>query len=90
MTSLLDRKSEQLSGTSARGAMRPQHNYQPIIISKIFSTFPITATSAGTFDRNFLPALEITTSGLTLSSTSSTETTRIAINQQGSKETIDA
>ena len=81
MTSLLDRKPEQLSGTSARGSMRPQHNYRPTIISKIFSNFPITATSSGTFERNFLPALEITTSGLTLPSTNSAETTRIAINQ---------
>ncbi len=80
MTSLLDIKSYQPPGTSALGSMvYPPHYYH--IVSRVFLNPVSTATNITKFDQNLLVASEMTTSGLTLPSNNSVETTRIALNQ---------
>lgn len=80
MISLLEKKFDQPPGTSARGSMVDKpHNYR--IVPRVF-LYPLSkATNITEFDPNLLVASEMTTSGLTIPSTSSVETTRIALNQ---------
>lgn len=80
MSNLLVKKPYQSSSTSAFGAMRYQDNSR-FLASKVFLSFPSTATTETTFARDLLSALEMTTSGFTLPSTSSTEATQKALNK---------
>lgn len=80
MSNLLVRKPYHTSGTSALGAMQHHDNYR-FIASKVFLTLPITATTGTTFDCDLLAAMNMTTSGSTLPSTSSTEATQKALKE---------
>jgi DNA-binding transcriptional regulator YiaG len=80
MSNLLARKPYQSSGTSALGSMTHQDTNH-LIATKVFQALPSTATSRTTFNRNVLAHLEMTTSGFTLPSTSSTEATQKALNE---------
>jgi DNA-binding transcriptional regulator YiaG len=60
--------------------MRHPDNNQ-VIASKVFLAFPSTATTRATLVRDLLAAREMTTSGLTLPSASSTEATQKALNE---------
>ncbi|MBD2359761.1 XRE family transcriptional regulator [Anabaena minutissima FACHB-250] len=80
MISLLEKKVDQPQGTSACGSMVDKpHNYR--IVSRVFLHTLSTATNTTQFDQNLFVASEMTSSGLTIPSTSSAETTRIALNQ---------
>lgn len=80
MTFLLEKKFNQPPGTSACGSMVDKpHNYR--IVSRVFLYTLSTATNTTQFDQNLFVASEMTSSGLTIPSTSSAETTRIALNQ---------
>lgn len=80
MSNVLVRKPYQSSSTSALGAMQHHDNYR-FIASKVFLTLPSTATTGATFAWDLLAAMEMTTSGSTLPSTSSTEATQKALNE---------
>ncbi|MBW4635462.1 MAG: XRE family transcriptional regulator [Iphinoe sp. HA4291-MV1] len=80
MSTVLGRKPDQLSRTSALGAMRHLGTNQ-FIASKIFMAHSSTTASRTTVERDLLAALEMTTSGVTLPSTSSIEATQKALNE---------
>ncbi len=75
MSILLRESPNQLSSTSALGAMRhPSTNSS--IGSRIFMVLSSTTASRATADQELLAAVEMTTSGITLPSTSSPEATQ--------------
>ncbi|MEH2023895.1 XRE family transcriptional regulator [Nostoc sp.] len=78
MSNLLDRKPDLLPKTSALGAMRKSivNRFPSIILIAPNSTANSIATN-----RNILAPLEMTTSGLTLPSTSSPESTQKALSE---------
>lgn len=78
MSNLLDRTFDLLSETSALGAMQKStpNRFPPIILMAPNSTANSIATN-----RNILAPLEMTTSGLTLPSTSSPESTQKALSE---------
>ena len=78
MSNLSVRKPYQPSGTSALGAMQHHDNYR-LVASKLFLTLPSTATTGATLAWDLLAAMEMTTSGSTLPSASSTEVTPEAV-----------
>ena len=86
MSSLLLSKQYLYSGTSALGLMTHQGSYR-LIATKVFQALPSTVRSGVLFNTNALAMQEMTTSGFTLISASSTEatqkaeTTRKAINE---------
>lgn len=80
MSNLLVRKPDLLLRTSAQGAMRHPDNDQ-FIASKVFLAFSSTTTTRASLVRDLLAAREMTTSGLTLPSASSTEATQKALNK---------
>lgn len=80
MSNLLVRKPYELLGTSALGSMKHQNSYH-LIATRVFQASPSTTTSRSAFNQSALAVLEMTTSGFTLRSISSTEVTQKAINE---------
>jgi DNA-binding transcriptional regulator YiaG len=78
VNTLLDKKPTRNISTSALGAMRHLETH-PFISYRIFSANPSTTASLTSSRQDWLAALNITTSGVTLPSTNSTEITQKAI-----------
>ena len=78
--SLLEKTLDRSPATSTLRDLRYQDKYR-VHPSKVFLTLPFTTSSRATVAQNVLAALEMTTSGVTLPSTSSPETTQRAINE---------
>jgi DNA-binding transcriptional regulator YiaG len=81
MNTLLENKSNRAMSTSAYGAMKHSETH-PFISSRIFLASSSTSASITSFGQDWLrAALELTTSGVNLPSTSSTEVTQKAIHE---------
>lgn len=80
MSDLLVRKPYELLGTSALSSMKHQNSYH-LIATRVFQAFPSTTTYRAACNPNVLAILEMTTSGFTIPSISSTEATQKAINE---------
>ncbi|PSB03653.1 helix-turn-helix domain-containing protein [Merismopedia glauca] len=79
MNTFLDRKLDRLSSTSALGAMG-NFKTNPVTYSRTLIA-PSTSTSITNVQGYLLAALDMTTSGVTLPSISSTEVTQKALNE---------
>lgn len=80
MSTLLSRNPQQLSSTSALGAMRDLDAHL-FIGSRIFIVHSATTASRVTEHRVLLAAVEMTTSGITLASASSPEATQKSLSE---------
>jgi len=80
MSILLKENPNQPSSTSALGAMRHPSTHS-LIGSRIFMIRSSTSTSRPTANQELLAAVEMTTSGMTLLSTSSPEATQKALSK---------
>lgn len=80
MSILLRENPDQLSSTSALGVMRHLSTHL-FIGSRIFIVHSDTTASGVTADQELLAAVEMTTSGITLPSTSSPETTQKSLSE---------
>lgn len=80
MNNLLDKKLNQVISTSAYGAMRHIETH-PFINSRVFLASSSTTASLTSLGQDCLTASNITTSGVTLPSNSSTAVTQKAINE---------
>lgn len=80
MSILLRENPNQLSSTSALGAMRHPSTHS-FIGSRIFPVHSGTTASRETADQELLAAVEMTTSGITLPSTSSPEATQKSLGE---------
>ncbi len=81
MNTLLENKSNRAMNTSAYGAMRHSETH-PLISSRIFLASSTTSASITSCGQDWLrAALDLTSSGVNLPSTSSTEVTQKAIHE---------
>jgi transcriptional regulator with XRE-family HTH domain len=80
MSILLKENPNQLSSTSALGAMRHPSTHS-LIGSRIFMICSSTTASRATTNQELLAAIEMTTSGITLPSASSPEATQKALSE---------
>lgn len=80
MSILLRKNPYQLSSTSALGYMRHPSTHS-FIGSRIFGIYSSTTASSVTTDQELLVAVEMTTSGITLPSTSSPEATQKSLGE---------
>ena len=81
MNTLLENKSNRAMNTSAYGAMRHSETH-PLISSRIFLVSSSTSASITSYRQDWLrTALDLTSSGVNLPSTSSTEVTQKAIHE---------
>lgn len=81
MNTLLENKSNRAMNTSAYGAMRHSES-RPLISSRIFLASSSTSASITSCGQDWLrAALDLTSSGVNLPSTSSTEVTQKAIHE---------
>jgi DNA-binding transcriptional regulator YiaG len=80
MNTLIENKSNRAMSTSALGAMRHSETH-PFISSRIFLSSSSTTASLTNFPQTLLATFDVTTSGVTLLSTSSTEVTQKAVHQ---------
>jgi DNA-binding transcriptional regulator YiaG len=81
VNTLLEKKSNRAISTSAYGAMKPSKTHS-LISSGIFLASSSTSASITSFTQDWLrAALDLTTSGVNLSSTASTEVTQTAIHE---------
>jgi DNA-binding transcriptional regulator YiaG len=80
MNNLLDRTLNKSISTSALGAMRHSETH-PFISSRTLLFSSSTTASLTNFSQALLATFDVTTSGITLPSTSSTEVTQKAVHQ---------